>query len=498
MLTLRGVECAGVPRGVIRLPADAIRRNIILDDVTLRVMFALVGVVLFALFFSTYRSSRSAYSFCWTNSLGFLIVGSAAYLLIGTSQQAWAVPLGNALTIVGLEWAWGAARSLRAKTLPIWLLIVPGLIVGLACALDNPAQKAAQAGAPALFAAVAIVTALVGWEIYFIDAQYRQVRFSLLVTSGLLSGLYVIRFIAFLANDFGSPFVTAVVSETTTTLITVVMLVTVSFSMAELSHDEITRRLQAGASRSRRLLSEGALVQQNLLPRRPLEHTDYPIAGICVPSQALSGDFFDWEETEEGLIITVGDVMGKGVGAAMLGATIRAGLRIAQMGDPRKTVIAVMDSLGNDLVINDSYLTLFHAYLDQETGELTVLDAGHGLAVIVRRDGRHERIRSTNLPLGLGPYEDWEVLTVILEEGDRLVVFSDGVLDLFDGSLASLNRAVSLVAPPGEVLDLSDAVDRMAALARAGDQEDDVTVVVVERLVASARMPLIVRTSPLV
>ncbi len=462
-----------------------IRRNTILDVTTLRAVFALLGLVLFVLFISTYRSTRSVYSLSWIFALGFLIVGGACDLLIGTSQQVWAVPAANALNTVGLVWAWRAARSLRGKHLSAWFLVVPGVVVGLVAALDDPARNADAAGASVYFAALAVIIALIGRELYFVDPQYRQVKLSLLLSAGLLSSLYFFRLIASVFGDFGNPVFAVVVTDTTTKLVISVMLVSVSFSMASLSQVDATLQLRAGASRSIRQLSEGALVQQKLFPARP-SSMEYPIAGVCVPSQALSGDFFDWEETEEGLIITVADVMGKGVGAAMLGATIRAGLRIAQIGDPRKTVVAVMDALGDDLVKNDSFLTLFHAYLDYETGQLTVVDAGHGLALIVRSDGTFEHLRSMNLPLGLGPYEDWDVQSVTLEVEDRLIVFSDGVLDLFDGSLASIDEAASLMGAHDSSWDLSESVERIAALARKLDPGDDVTAVVLQRLAVPA------------
>ena len=476
-----------------RFSVDRNRGIIILDDVTLRLTFALIAMVLLTLFITTFLRTRSVYTFSWTNALAFLLTGSAFLLLIGTSHQVWAVPVGNALTVAGLVWAWRAARSLNSKSLRLWQFIVPPLIVGVASALDDPMTNAAAAGAPVRFAAVTVLMGLAAREIYSLDARFAGARRSLLFAAGLLSSYFALRLISFAADDFGSDVMAATVSETTTTVISLVTLITVSFSMAGLSHDELAERLRAGASRSSRQLKEGALVQQNLLPRRSLGVTKYPIAGVCVPSQALSGDFFDWEETEEGLIITVGDVMGKGVGAAMLGATIRAGLRLAQMGDPRKTVIAVMDSLGADLVENASYLTLFHAYLEQETGELTVLDAGHGLAVLVRSDGSRERIHSTNLPLGIAVNEDWAVQTLTLGAGDRLLVFSDGVLDLFDGSLSSIDQAAAIVAPDGEGLDLFEAVERIARMAREGDREDDVTVVAVEHLSARADVGMFTR-----
>lgn len=457
---------------------------LILDLFTLEVVFALTALTLLVLFFLSFRDTGSKYSFGWTAALLFLVVGSLPYLLIGTDQQIWAIPVANALTVVGLVWAWRAARSLRILSLSRWLFVLPALVAGVASLLDSPASNE-LAGAPVLSAVSAVLMGLAAREVFLLDAdQYSRSRWSLLIASGLLSVYYLIRLVAALANDFGSALIAALVSEETTTVVTELVLIAVSFSMAGLSHDEVAQRLRARARRSSLELSEGAQVQANLLPERAPDIAGYPMAGICVPSRALSGDFFDWQQTDSGLVVTVGDVMGKGAGAAMLGATVRAGLRLARRQSPRATVGAMISALGSDLVRNSSFATLFHAHLDPQSGRLTVLDAGHGLAVIVRRDGAHEQISSINLPLGLNLDEIWDEQILTLETGDRLLVFSDGVLDLFDGSLASLDRAADLaLATDGKSSpSVQDAVDRIEALALAGEREDDVTVVVIERV----------------
>jgi sigma-B regulation protein RsbU (phosphoserine phosphatase) len=464
-----------------------------LDDFSLRVIFALNAVTLLVLFLSSFRRTRSRYSLGWTAALTFLLAGSALFLLIGTPSQAWAIPVGNALTVVGLVWAWWAVRSLEARSLRWWHFALPAVVVGIVTVLDDPAAND-LAGFVAVAAASAVVMGLAARDLFRLDGRISRSRRSLLIAATVLSIYYGLQVVVQLAALGGVVAPAVLTSDATTTVITQLVLVVVSFSMAELSHDEAARRLRARTSTIRRELSEGAQVQRNLMPDRPLTGDGFSVAGVCVPSRTLSGDFFDWEDTGDHLVITVGDVMGKGAGAAMLGATVRAGLRLARTDDPGTTVPRMMKAVGDDLARNNSFVTLFHAHLDHGSGRLTVLDAGHGLAVVVRVDGSHEPIRSANLPLGLGDLtagddagRGWTTQTVALEVGDRLLVFSDGVLDLFDGSLASIDLATDLALQPEPAggTTASGAVDRIRTLAERAERDDDVTVVTMERLAPS-------------
>jgi hypothetical protein len=455
---------------------------VILDDLTLRVIFALTALVLLVLFLLTFRSTRSSFSLGWVLSLAFLLVGSSAYLLIGTGLQPWAVPVGNALTVVGLTWSWSAVRALRLKKPSAWAFVLPALGVGAAAALDSPATNE-NAGQVALYAGIAVLLGLSAAELRRAHSGSARSRRPLLVASAGLSAYYLGRLVFVVTGDFGSPVIDAAVSETVATLVTLLLLIVVGFSMAGLSHDESMSRIRARETKAKRELSEGAQVQQNLLPAPPPDLRGFAVSGACVPSRALSGDFFDWQRTSTGLVVTVADVMGKGIGAAMLGATIRAGLRIGAEDGPERAVSGAMRAIGSDLARNDAFATLFSAHLDEATGELTVLDAGHGLAVIVRSTGRQVWIRSGNLPLGLLPDQSWMVQRHRLEPGDRLLIFSDGVLDLFGGLVDSILAAAS-AAVPGRPADVpaAESVRLIQELAEAGAHEDDVTVVAIERL----------------
>jgi serine phosphatase RsbU (regulator of sigma subunit) len=123
-----------------------------------------------------------------------------------------------------------------------------------------------------------------------------------------------------------------------------------------------------------------------------------------------------------------------------------------------------------------TFVTLFHAKVHAD-GAVDYVDAGHGLALVVRSQGRLERLQSGSLPLGLPAPEPRTPERVLLEPGDSLVCVSDGVLDALGGDRAFplLEAIVRGNVTPG------GAVSRILSAARAGVPIDDVTAVIVRR-----------------
>ena len=97
--------------------------------------------------------------------------------------------------------------------------------------------------------------------------------------------------------------------------------------------------------------------------------------------------------------------------------------------------------------------------------------------MVTRADGEVKRLATTSLPLGLGLDESWREHTVTLQPGDSLVSVSDGVLDLFDGTLASLDQVEKIARSASSAQEI---VDSLLLLASDG-APDDVTVVALRR-----------------
>ena len=124
-------------------------------------------------------------------------------------------------------------------------------------------------------------------------------------------------------------------------------------------------------------------------------------------------------------------------------------------------------------------MTLFHARLDAASGNISYVDAGHGLALHVQAAGPADRLPSGGPPVGAWPGTQWPQAKLELAPGDSLVVVSDGVLDVF-GSVEDFTDAVRQATQSAG--SAQEATNSILALAPAETAEDDVTVVVVRRL----------------
>jgi serine phosphatase RsbU (regulator of sigma subunit) len=252
----------------------------------------------------------------------------------------------------------------------------------------------------------------------------------------------------------------------------------------------LARRLAATSAAQQALLEEvrrqvgrAARIQRELLPRSAPDLRGYEMAGACRPADDVAGDFYDWVLTDHGeLDLTVADVMGKGMAAALVMATLRAALRSARpdLGPAARLELAARSiTLGADE--EGMFATAFHARLYPRTGVLRYVDAGHGYCRLRRPDGTLVSLPVRSLPVGVPGAERFDEGSVQLEPGDTLIVYSDGLVEL-DGPAIALHEFEPDLA---DAADAGDAVSRMMGRV-TGRQPDDVTVVVLRRLTAPA------------
>ena len=222
-----------------------------------------------------------------------------------------------------------------------------------------------------------------------------------------------------------------------------------------------------------------AEVQAQMLPHAAPEVTGYEFAGICAPARQVGGDFFDWTVEDNLVRLSLGDVMGKGMAAALQTATVRAALRAVTNHSVSDVVETVNRALSPDLIRTDSFVTLFHAALAPETGQLTYIDAGHGMAFIQRQNGTVEPLRQHALPLGILVDAEYPSGTTTLEPGDTLVIYSDGLPD------ARPDLPLDIVGVAEQIGELPDAQAKLEQMVRLvsdiQSRPDDLTLVVVRR-----------------
>jgi stage II sporulation SpoE-like protein/GAF domain-containing protein len=220
-------------------------------------------------------------------------------------------------------------------------------------------------------------------------------------------------------------------------------------------------------------------VQKRLLPASAPDVPGYQIAGRCRPARQVGGDFFDWYRLGDQLQFVVADVMGKGVAAAIIGASVRALLRGAsRFNDVGEAVNRTAFTLEQDLLETSSFATLFCARLDPSSHRLAYVDAGHGLSVVLEATGGVRRLAADGLPLGASFGEPLTVHEEQLQPGDTLLSVSDGFLDFFPDVRSALEVARRLHGQNPDAGALVEAIDRFAGTA---SPPDDITVVAVRR-----------------
>ena len=227
-------------------------------------------------------------------------------------------------------------------------------------------------------------------------------------------------------------------------------------------------------------------IQQASLPKEVPSLEGWQIAPYYQPAREVGGDFYDFFELEDGRLgIVVGDATGKGVPAALVMASARSMLRaVARASNsPGDVLRRVNDPLATDIPPN-MFVTCFYAILDPKSGSLTYANAGHDLPYL-HRDGEAEELRARGMPLGLMPGMDYEENEIVLEGGESVLYYSDGLVEAHDpkGEMFGFPRLRALVAEHGEQRSLGDFLleELYSFVGEGWEQEDDITLLTLKR-----------------
>jgi hypothetical protein len=250
--------------------------------------------------------------------------------------------------------------------------------------------------------------------------------------------------------------------------------------MAEWAEQELL------ASTERAAASE---VQGLLAPSAALAQDDWLVDGACLPALAVGGDFYDHVVVGGSLFLGLGDVMGKGTAAALLGAGIRGAIRgslapVLAGADLGDGLTAAARGFAPDLERAGAFATLFGAVVDLRTGTVRYVDAGLGLCALRRADGSVEVLAGEGRPVGVLPDDRWTTQETTMGPGDRLLLFSDGLLDLVEDPASWAEPVGALLARHDDPTSLMAELRRLT-VARTG--LDDVTAVAAFRCPGPAR-----------
>src|SRR5215204_251724 len=248
--------------------------------------------------------------------------------------------------------------------------------------------------------------------------------------------------------------------------------------------------IEAGRARrredeaERRELSEALKIQQRLLPQQVPQIDGWELAASWQPAAGVGGDCFDTIRFGESkLAITIADVVGKGIPAALLMSNLQAAVRAfaSEAVEPMALCQQVNRILcGN--IAEGRFISFFYCVLDAVTGVMTYSNAGHYLPMLIRADGSHERLGIGGPVLGVLAEAEYEQAAISVGGGDRVILFTDGLTEARDEAddefgedrlLASAIEHRACSAPALQAR-LADAVAQFTG----GRMQDDATLIV--------------------
>lgn len=219
-----------------------------IDVTTLRLTFGIAAFTMLLLFyFDAFRKTRSGYSGWWCAALAFFLLASAVFILEETPQQVWATPTGCAVMVLGSACAWAATRSLRGVPVRWWQVAAPTVATAFASATDDPAHDIWAGGTVYLFM-MALLFGLGAVEMWRGGRGALGARVPVVLAAWVAFSYFLTRWVVYLIDGpDGDVFSTAVGSQTTT-IVSLVFLVVVSFSMSALSNEMSTADLRVQAA----------------------------------------------------------------------------------------------------------------------------------------------------------------------------------------------------------------------------------------------------------
>ncbi|HET9740122.1 MAG TPA: SpoIIE family protein phosphatase [Solirubrobacteraceae bacterium] len=259
---------------------------------------------------------------------------------------------------------------------------------------------------------------------------------------------------------------------------------------------QLVRQQEAEARTRQRFEQElevARLIQQNFLPKQLPELAGWQVAAYYRPAREVGGDFYDVIPLPGGKVgFVIGDVTDKGVPAALVMAATRSVLRASaqRLISPGEVLERVNEHLCPDMP-EKMFVTCLYGVLDPASGHFRFANAGHDLPYVKTAEGSVE-LRARGMPLGLMPGMPYEEKEMVLAPGDSLLLHSDGVVEAHDpqGAMFGFPRLKEAVAHyPGG----GELIDRVLADLRAhtgpdAEQEDDITMVTLQRSTGAAHM----------
>jgi sigma-B regulation protein RsbU (phosphoserine phosphatase) len=265
-------------------------------------------------------------------------------------------------------------------------------------------------------------------------------------------------------------------------------LYTESRSALEVRNLELQRTVDVAQTHSQQQgqeLEKAREIQEGLLPKKIPQVKGLEVAGAWQPARVVGGDYYDVLKFSERKIgICIGDVVGKGITAALLMANLQASFRaFAEEGVSPGALCGKLHGVISNNVAQEKFVTFCYCTIDTEKNKLTYASAGHCPPLLLRGRGEAISLKEGGTPLGILPGKEYADTEVQLEAGDRVVLYTDGLTEAMNAGeeefgeprLVGLGRKNTGLG----AAELLEVIRKEVSGFSGGSFQDDFTLVVV-------------------
>jgi hypothetical protein len=271
-----------------------------------------------------------------------------------------------------------------------------------------------------------------------------------------------------------------------------VVIVSLTVGAIFITYDQLTSRLRASIEQLKRREVERAElelageIQRRLLPPTLVTGDGYRVIARHRPARVVAGDFYDvFRLGDASLAVVVADVVGKGMGASLIMATVKAMIPLLAADRSITDTTRELNRRLHRELGRREFVALAFIRLDPRTGRVELVNAGLPDPYLRQPDGAVSTVAACGprLPVGVRAEVEYEATAIELRPGQRLVILTDGIPETrtAGGDLLGYDGLTRLLARPGEETEtwLDELLGQVEART-SGDADDDWTVVVVE------------------